>query len=58
MLHDPALSDWYEAARSGWGPARHVMLPAQGLRLLRKASLIGLVRQYTTQATGPGWCSY
>lgn len=45
-LHDLAPGDWHEAARSGWGPARHLVLPAQGLHLLGKSSLVGLIHQH------------
>ena len=53
-FHDPALGDRYEAACGRWRPTRKLMLPAQGLYLLRKPSLVGLVCQYATQATSPG----
>jgi len=44
----PTLGNRHKAARDRWRPTGHLMLPAQGLHLLRKMSLIGFVRQHTT----------
>ena len=44
----PTLGNRHKAARDRGRPTGHLMLPAQGLHLLRKMSLIGFVRQHTT----------
>ena len=53
-LDDPAFGDRHEATRHRWGPAGHLVLPAQATYLLGETALVGPVGKYGTQPAGPG----